>query len=171
MKLGFKKLDERAVIPSKRKEDAGYDVYGVFDDDEVFIRPGEIVKVGCKIASIIPFGHGVILKERSSLGSKGVAVRAGVIDYGYRGEWIVCLNNTSNKTVILSSNVQDTLDRMATSRSFNNDNTVVYPMDKAICQAVLIKIPDEVEVVEVDDEEFAKHVSVRGEGAFGSTGK
>ena len=169
MKLRFKKLDEKAVVPSKRKEDMGYDIYGVFDDNIVVLKPGEIIKVGCKISSIIPEGYGVILKERSSLGSKGIAVRAGVIDSGYRGEWIVCLNNTSNNTFVFTDS--DKVDIRDINVDTNN-NIVKLPMSKAICQAVLIKMPEEeIEVEEVSSEEFNTYKSERGIGGFGSTCK
>lgn len=38
-----------------------------------------------------------LLKDRSSLGSKGIRVTAGVIDSDYRGEIIVCIYNGSKQ--------------------------------------------------------------------------
>lgn len=166
VRVGFFKFDERAVVPSKRDEDAAFDIYGVYDNDETVIKPGEVAKIDCMIGSVIPDTHAFVCKERSSVGSKGIAVRAGVIDSGYRGHWIICLNNTTNKTFIISKNPEETLSRLGDDKY----NTVVYPASKAICQAMLIRI-DQTEVAELSKEEFENEQSARGNGAFGSTGK
>ena len=34
-KVYFAKMNEKAVIPSKKNEDAGYDIYACFDEDYI----------------------------------------------------------------------------------------------------------------------------------------
>lgn len=55
-----------------------------------------VVKVKTGLHIEVPTGYVGILRERSGLGSKGIAVRAGVIDSDYRGEVVVCLQNLSS---------------------------------------------------------------------------
>ena len=38
-KIYFAKMKENAIIPSKKKEDAGYDLYACFDEDYFVIEP------------------------------------------------------------------------------------------------------------------------------------
>lgn len=142
MKVKFKKLNEKAIVPSKRDEDAGYDIYGIEEEGTsfFFFKPGEVRMVPTGLATEIPKGYVAILKERGSTGSKGLSLRCGVIDSGYRGEWFICINNTTNKGVM-------------------------YPTNKALAQAVFIKA-EEVEWVEDDLGE-----SERGDGRLGSSGK
>ena len=37
--LYFAKVNPNAIIPSKRLEDAGYDLYACFDEDYMVIQP------------------------------------------------------------------------------------------------------------------------------------
>jgi dUTP pyrophosphatase len=62
--------------------DAGYDLYA---DMPVTIGPGGIgfTPTGTHIA--IPDGYVGLIKDRSSLGIRGVHVLAGVLDSGFRG--------------------------------------------------------------------------------------
>ena len=41
----FAKVDKHAIIPSKRDEDAGYDIYPCFEDDYRVIMPHETAMV------------------------------------------------------------------------------------------------------------------------------
>ena len=36
----FAKLKDKAIIPSKNDEDAGYDLFACFDEDYMIISPG-----------------------------------------------------------------------------------------------------------------------------------
>ena len=83
----FAKVDKHAIIPSKRDEDAGYDIYPCFDEDYRVIMPHETAMVPTGIASAFDKSWYVQLQERGSTGSKGIKYGAGVIDSGYRGEW------------------------------------------------------------------------------------
>lgn len=155
-KIYWAKTTDEAVIPSKRSEDAGYDLYACVNDDEVIvIRQHETVKIRTGIACAFSDDYVLIIKERSSVGIKGLAVRCGVIDSGYRGEIIVGLTNTTRHPMYLSKNVQ-------VNRT--------YDLSKAIAQAVILPIP-KMESEEVKYEDLIKIESMRGTGNMGSSGK
>ena len=102
MKIQFAKVRETATIPTKDKENLGYDVYADFKEQYIFINPNQVKMIPTGIASIVDKDYGIIIKERGSTGSKGLAVRCGVIDSNYRGEWFIALNNTSEKPIIIA---------------------------------------------------------------------
>lgn len=160
----FAKIKENAKIPSKRKEDAGYDIYPCFEDDFIIIRPHSTVMVPTGLASMCSADYCFILKERGSTGSRGMGQRCGIIDSGYRGEWFCPITNTTDyEMVICKESVAD---------SFKNNSKyyIVYPYEKAICQALLIPVPN-VEVKEISYTELTQFTSERGEGALGSSKK
>lgn len=142
--IKFAKLVDTATIPTDRDEDLGIDFY--YYDKKAYIvslPPHEVVKLPTGIIMAMDSDYGLILKERSSLGSKGIAVRAGVIDSGYRGEVIVCLENTTD---------------------------IPYQLDvtKAIAQGVLVPNPKKV-IEEYTVDEINAIGSERGTDGFGST--
>jgi dUTP pyrophosphatase len=51
MKIKFAKVSEGAKIPSKREEDAGYDIYACFEEDCMVIRPHTSVFIPTGIAT------------------------------------------------------------------------------------------------------------------------
>lgn len=159
-KIKFAAVREDAVIPTKRDEDAGFDVYANFDEDYIEIPPHTTVMIPSGIASAVPVGYMFELKERGSTGTKGIGQRSGVIDSGYRGEWIVPLTNHNSKTLVIAKFPED----------FDENYVIVYPYTKAIAQALLREVPDlPVEVVSYD--ELLKISSERGCGKLGSSGK
>jgi len=164
-KVYFSKVKEGAIIPSKSVENAGYDIYACFEEDEIFIYPGEIKLIPTGIASACSNNYYFQLQERGSTGTKGMAVRCGVIDSGYRNEWFVPINNTTTKTIIITKDIEKTKDKFK-----YNINDTLCPYSKAICQAVLLPVP-KVEVKEITYEELKSFTSERGIGALGSTGK
>ena len=142
--IKFAKLVDSATIPSGRDEDLGIDFYS-YDKRmlTVTLKPHIVYQLPTGIIMAMDDGYGMILKERSSLGSKGIALRAGVIDSGYRGEVIICLENTT-------------------------DNDINIDLTKAIAQGVLIPNPKKV-IEEYKIEEINAIGSERGVGGFGST--
>lgn len=157
----FAKVREDAIIPSKDLENGGYDIYANFSDDEVTIRPQTVLLIPTGICSAFHPKFVSILKERGSTGTKCMAIRAGVIDSGYRGEWFVPINNTTNKPITISKHVRDTV---------VTDEEIIYPYSKAICQAVFQKVP-KLKVKEISLEELKAIPSKRGSGMLGSSGK
>jgi len=161
MKIQFAKVRKEAIIPTKEKENLGYDVYACFDTDTLKIRKGEVKMIPTGIASVIDEDYGVIIKERGSTGSKGLSVRCGVIDSNYRGEWFIAINNTTDHDIIIAKpNVPVT----------TKEGDVIYPYTKGIAQAVII--PNIVaDVEEITVEELEANKTSRGKGKLGSSGK
>lgn len=179
-KLYFAKVRQNAIIPSKREEDAGYDVYACFDEDEIVISPGEIKFIPTGIATAFPSDYVLLARERGSTGSKGLAVRCGVIDSGYRDEIFIPINNTTDKIIIISKDIEKTKRKVIRneiiilgneySPSLLDRHYTFYPYSKAIAQLILVPVP-KVEVKELSYEELSKIKSERGTGKLGSTNK
>lgn len=164
----FAKIKEGAQVPSKRNEDVGFDIYACFDDDYIVITPHETKLIPTGIASACEPEYGFVLRERGSTGSKGIALRAGVIDSGYRNEWFVGLTNTTNKVLFISK-----LSEQETYNKYYDDimpESFVYPYTKAIAQALVVPVP-KTEVEEIPYEELQAIKSERGMGALGSSNK
>jgi dUTP pyrophosphatase len=187
----FAKVRPDAKIPSKRDEDMGFDIYACFDEDFIVIGPHETKLIPTGIASSCNPNYGFILRERGSTGSKGIALRAGVIDSGYRNEWFVGLTNTRHHETICITKLSDSDSKeqyvkwMMSTDIYANQftekvakevyeemakNLVFYPYSKAIAQALVVPVP-KTEVEEVTYEELQNIKSERGLGALGSSGK
>lgn len=158
----FAKIRPTATIPTKRTEDAGYDIYANFDEDYIVIPPHETKMIPTGIASACDIDYCFILKERGSTGSKGIAQRCGVIDSGYRNEWFIPITNTTNKRLYIVKN--------NTSINVNINNGFTYPYEKAICQAIIVPVPY-AEIEEYTYEELKAIPSQRGDGCLGSSNK
>lgn len=160
--IKFAKTKPDAKIPTKRVEDAGFDIYACFDEDYIKIKSHETKLIPTGIASACDVDYAFILKERGSTGTKGIAQRCGVIDSGYRNEWFVPLTNTTNKDILICKNFA--------VKGMNQEECTVYPYEKAICQAIVLPVP-EVNIEEYTYEELKAIPSERGLGALGSSGK
>lgn len=168
VKVKFAKVCSDAIIPSKRDEDMGFDIYACFDEDYIVINPHETKLIPTGIASACDSGYGFLLFERGSTGSKGVARRCGVIDSGYRNEWFVGLTNTTNKVMFISK-----LSEAETYKKYYGDimpESFVYPYSKAIVQALVAPVP-KTEVEELSYDDLKNIESERGMGALGSSNK
>ena len=161
--LYFAKVNPNAIIPSKRLEDAGYDLYACFDEDYMVIEPHETKLIPSGIATAFSPKYVAILKERGSNGSKGIAQRCGVIDSGYRNEWFVPLTNTTTKTVVISKLPKEQLPLML-------QEGIVYPYTKGIAQFIMVEVPV-LDVHEISFDDLKHFKSERGMGALGSSGK
>ncbi|NMA83358.1 MAG: dUTP pyrophosphatase [Epulopiscium sp.] len=165
-KLYFSKIHSHAVIPSRREEDGCYDIYACFEEDYIEIAPHTIKLIPTGIASAFSDRYRVGIRERGSTGTKGLACRAGQIDSGYRGEWFVPVNNTTNKMIVIAK--KEYID----SNSFlvTSEWITLYPYEKAICQAALEEVP-KINIVEISYEKLKGIESERGQGYLGSSGK
>lgn len=166
------KLTDKAIIPTKRLEDAGFDIYTT--EDFVFLGPHQqhLFQTGLQVA--LDFNYWLAIWDRGSTGSKGIHVHCGVVDQGYRDELFICLKNDNDYPIIFTA---------ATDKIYFEDTAVVedkvypkvmyYPVSKAIAQAIPILQPivtsQEVDTVTWNDK-FA-HNSERGTGKLGSSGK
>lgn len=144
MKIGIRKLDEKAVMPTYGSEfSAGADLYAV-SDGEVTIAPGETKFIHTGIALEIPEGYVGLVYARSGLACKrglAPANKVGVIDADYRGEIMVALHNHSENEEKIAAG-----ERIA--------QLVIAPFLHA----------------EFEEKEELS-ATVRGEGGFGSTGR
>lgn len=95
--LRVKLLDPAARLPvvAHPGEDLGYDVFAL---ESVTLAPHDTVRVRTGIA--IEARHpqtgaqlGLLVRDRSSVASRGIATTAGVIDAGYRGEILILMTN------------------------------------------------------------------------------
>ena len=94
--IKFAKVRPSAKIPTKRREDAGYDLWPCFEDDWIEIKPFESRLIPTGIASAIENDYAFIFRERGSTGVRNIKVNAGVIDSGFNGEWFVSIYNANN---------------------------------------------------------------------------
>jgi dUTP pyrophosphatase len=114
------------------------DLYSV---EERVLKPGERASVATGIAMALPDGYVALVWDKSGVSHKfGVKVLGGVIDSGYRGEYLIGLVN------------------------LGQENFEIKPGQK-IAQLLIQKVehPNVEEVTELDD-------TSRGDGRFGSTG-
>lgn len=166
IKIYFSKMKANATIPKKRIEDAGYDIFPCFEEDYIMINPNETVKIPTGIASCFEEDYCFIVKERGSTGSIGLGQRSGVIDSGYRGEWLLPITNHSTIPVIIVKN--EFKSTKAYEELIKTHNIVEYDYSKAVAQAILLPVP-RTDVIEVSYEELLNFKSERMHGGFGST--
>lgn len=162
----FARLRSGAVIPSKREEDAGYDIYACPEGDFLCIPPMQTSIIPTGIASAFPSGFYFQVQERGSTGSRGIAKRCGVIDSGYRGEWFLTTTNLNPVPLYIANpSMRRHFDQLAQKESF-----IVHYTDKAIAQAVFLRLP-QTEILEISPEELIAIPSQRGDGKLGSSNK
>jgi dUTP pyrophosphatase len=162
--LYFAKVRETAKIPTKDTENMGYDIYANFEEDYTLIQPHETKMIPTGICSACSEDYAIVLKERGSTGTKGMGQRCGVIDSGYRGEWFVPITNTNNNPIaIIKKENEELIDDLSLDH-------IIYPYEKAICQAVVLPVP-KMNVQEISLDELKSIPSKRKEGKIGSSGK
>ena len=163
--LIFAKVKPNAIVPTKREEDSGRDLYACFDEDYILINPLETKLIPTGIATAFSSKYYAQIQERGSTGSKGIKYGAGVIDSGYRGEWFVPITNCNTVPLVISK-----LSKEDTEKAVKHHNIVYYPYSKGIAQFVMIEVP-KFEEKEVSYEELLEIKSERGMGALGSSDK
>lgn len=160
-KVFFSKTKPEAIVPTKREEDAGFDLYACFPENEVVIEPGDIAIVPTGIATAFTPDMVLFVKERSSTGSIGLALRMGVVDSGYRGEILIGLNNTTKKDIIITKDV---------TAVAKHEDKIQYPYTKAIAQGVFLFIP-KIASEQVTYEQLLEMKSERMLDSMGKSGK
>ena len=158
----FAKLNKDAILPSKESENGGYDIYANFEEEYIHIPPHTTIMISTKICSAFSDKYVFILKERGSTGTKGMGQRAGVIDSGYRGEWLVPITNENIVSIIIK--------KKDCKAVLNDSQAIIYPYEKAICQAILVEVP-KVKIKQIHIEQMKTIPSKRGDGMLGSSGK
>ena len=163
-KFLFAKVRPDAIIPTKREEDAGFDIYSLFDEESIVINPHETKMIPTGLATAFDSKYVAILKERGSTGIKGIGQRSGVVDSGYRNEIFVPITNHNDKPLIITKETnQTTLEILA-------EDYIIYPYSKAICQMILLELP-QLQSEEISYEELKNIKSERGMTCLGQSGK
>jgi len=105
--LRVKRLAEGARVPEVAHpgEDLGYDLFAL---EGVRLEPHSTVKVrtGIAVEARDPrdgSALGLLVRDRSSMASRGIATTAGVIDAGYRGEILVVMTNLGREPLELKA--------------------------------------------------------------------
>lgn len=160
-KIQFAKLRPDAVIPSKRDEDSDYDLYACFDEEEFVIPAFSTRLVPTGLISAFDHSLGVKFEERGSNTKWCGIVQAGVIDSGYRGEWLCAIYNGNPVPVHITKSAAE-VERA--------EDRVLVPYSKAICQFHIRQILP-VDIQEVEADEVLAQGSARGAGRLGSSGK
>jgi len=100
-------LEEGARLPvvAHPGEDLGYDLFAL---EGALLGPLATVKVrtGIAVEARNPqtgAALGLLVRDRSSMASRGIATTGGVIDAGYRGEILVLMTNLGDTTVELKA--------------------------------------------------------------------
>jgi dUTP pyrophosphatase len=139
-RVKFILLNKSAKLPSyAHDDDAGFDVYS---SETVTLKKGEYKGISTGIASEIPTGCFVSLRDKSGLSySFGLHVLGGVIDAGYRGEWKVIMVNLGKKAY-----------------KFKKGDKIAQGILHVAPQAIIKSVSELSE-------------TKRGKGGFGSTGK
>lgn len=151
MRLKVRKLHPDAKLPERAHDtDSGFDIWSI---EAKTIQPFVTEKFRTGICVQLDetsknMGNGVFsselyciqFKERSSVGSRGIGLRAGLVDSNYIGELIVCLTNHNNYPVQI----------------LKGDKIAQFIVQK-------VETPYVLEVEKLDD-------TSRGMNGFGSTG-
>ena len=170
--IAFAKIRETAIIPTKKLEDAGYDLYANFEEDYFVIEAGATRAVPTGIATAFSSKYYIQIEERSSMAKIGVKKSGGVFDSGYRGEYFIMTYNTNDKPFVISKTAAEEMPETfeVDGKTYKTVDVMIYPYTKAVCQAVLQEIPV-LEEIELTYEELCEIKSERGKGGFGSSGK
>jgi len=143
MIVKFKKLHEKAVLPSyAKKGDAGLDITCI---DYDYITPLQI-KYYTGLAIEIPEGYVGLIYPRSSIVRTCLKLSnsVGVIDSGYRGEIFLIFDK------------------------INNGKKEIYEVGDRIGQIIIIPYPIIIPRFIEENENLSE--SERGDGGYGSTG-
>ncbi len=162
----FSKVKANAIIPGKRSEDAGYDIYACLEQEYIKLEPHQTAVLPTGIASACSPEYYFQLAERGSTGVKGIGQRSGIIDSGYRGEWFIPLTN-HNKLPLYFVKPENAA---ALKAEIGEENAIFHITDKAICQALLLPVP-KTTVQELSYTELCAIASERKAGSLGSSQK
>lgn len=105
--LRAKRLDPGARLPvvAHPGEDLGYDVFAL---EGIVLSPRVTVRIRTGIAVEARHPHtgaplGLLVRDRSSMASRGIAATGGVIDAGYRGEILILMTNLGEASIELQA--------------------------------------------------------------------
>ena len=193
------KTHPKAVIPTKRRADAGFDLYAVFDKSVVVQKPHEMMIFNTGLKMRFDTGYVATIKERGSTRLHNLNVGAGVVEGNYSGEYLVMMTNLNEYADIIYANADVTWNEISKAlhekypyHGWEESYEVNYKISKdemgrvAIydknCDVVAYIYPqskaiaqmvitkkEDWEYEEVDEETFNSVGTDRGEGRFGSS--
>lgn len=141
--IKFAKVRENAIIPSKNVENAGYDIYGIFEgnnDENRIVKPHTTKLIPTGIACALPSKYYFQVEERGSTGSKGIKKSAGVIDSGYRGEIFIAITNSTNNYLVFGDKDSYVAEAKAELQKWQNiDENNMTDEDKISLEEALVK--------------------------------
>lgn len=188
--LYFAKTIETAIIPMKRKEDAGYDCFIGNRNKSIIIFPStnEIIDTG--IATAYSDEYTTIFFDKSGFGSKNITVTGGVFDSGYRGSYYVSLSNLNKDKYLIFTNKFEESEEIMKNKYTHYDlqnmkfiseirspyditvipveKCIIKNINKSIIQIVVLPVP-KMEIKEISFDELQSIPSERKDGKFGST--
>jgi len=105
--LRVKRLADAARAPEVAHpgEDLGYDVFAL-EAVELWAMASVRVRTGIAVEARHPetgVALGLLVRDRSSMAARGIAVTGGVIDAGYRGEIQILLTNLTGTAIRLEA--------------------------------------------------------------------
>lgn len=110
-KLIFAKVRPNAITPTKRKEDAGYDVY-TCEEETIVLAPHEHRLINTGLAIGCSYDYFPKFFDKGGYGSEGITVTAGVGDSGYRDAYFIAMVNTNDdKTLVITNQSQNEIDK------------------------------------------------------------
>lgn len=166
--LYWAKLKSEAIIPTKREEDAGYDIYPCFEENYKIIPAHSTVLVPTGLAVAMSDNYYLQAHERGGTGSKGIKVSAGVIDSGFRGEIFIAITNANNMGLIISKIDEEGL--VKTNQFYDIKKYIIHPYTKAIAQLIVHIVP-KMTSIQIPYDELVNINSTRGTGMLGSSNK
>ena len=168
----FAKMKPDAKLPTKRDEDAGYDMWACFDGDFFVVQPGETRGVPTGIAIAFNKKYYAQIEERSSMAKAGIKKSGGVFDSGYRGEYVIMTYNTLKEPFVISKIDFENLPNkfVVDGKKYKKNEIKFHPYSKAICQLVLQEVPV-LESKECSYDDLLEYSSERGANGFGSSDK
>ena len=164
----FSKFREKAIFPSRKLEDAGYDFYACFDEDFILLEPEEIKLIPTGISWASSPSYFLYLTGRSKMSSIGLDTRPGVIDSGYRGEIRSILHNGRKENLVISNISEEDFKRKY--KDIAKTPYYFYPTTNAIVQGLIQKV-ENVDIKEMPYQELLTLSSSRREKGFGSSDK
>src|SRR5690625_2322414 len=178
LQVGFKRLSDSAVIPTKaHASDSGFDLVA---SEDVIIEPGETAVVPTGIAVELPAGYEAQVRPRSGVTAKTkLRVQLGTIDNGYNGEIGVIVDNIKPQGKIVDINGGFTgLSNHDVTYAYTlngNDSEVGFKIGYGsylirkgdrLAQLVVQPLPS-VEAFEIEGD---IEDTERGDGSYGSSG-
>ena len=95
----------RAPVVAHKGEDLGYDLFAL-EGTVLTARATVKVRTGVSVEARHPqtgVPLGLLVRDRSSMASRGITTTGGVIDAGYRGEILVLMTNLTDAAVELQA--------------------------------------------------------------------